>query len=295
MAENSSKKRKQRQKGSSEVSPSAKLQKEGIDFDIETVESEQDEVFEALSLTANFMEKLDQILTKLSGIDSRLESLESSVRQMDLSMKALKVNVKSLESKVEEVETNLTDLTTSTAMIEDEMKETKIQCSENHRELHEETNNVNTKILYLEAYSRRENLKFFGIQEDSPNEDSKETTEIIYDFFETKLGLHDARQIEFQRIHRLGKKNVGHSAARPIIARFLRFADRDYVLNNAKRLKGTNYKIYEDFPAEILKRRRKQMDKFYAARRENKRAYFSKSEPDKLYINGIFQPFFHEE
>ena len=62
---------------------------------------------------------------------------------------------------------------------------------------------VQDKNLYLEAYSRRENIKFENIPEDIS---SKEETEMVLrSFTERELGCSDAAGIEIQRVHRLGK------------------------------------------------------------------------------------------
>ena len=56
------------------------------------------------------------------------------------------------------------------------------------------------------------------------------------------------------------------------------------------RLRGTNYKMYQDLPFEFVKRRKAQMDTFKKARRNNIPASFSKAQPDKLLIRGKFWP-----
>lgn len=45
-----------------------------------------------------------------------------------------------------------------------------------------------------------------------------------------------------------------------------------------------------DLPKEIRDRRKAQWSKLKKARDEGKRGYFSRREPDKLYINGEFVP-----
>lgn len=66
--------------------------------------------------------------------------------------------------------------------------------------------------------------------------------------------------MEFQRIHRVGKKNTSSGKPRQIIARFLRYPDREEV---------------------------KKMQRFRKAKEEGKTVYFSRSEPDKLYKDGV--------
>ena len=104
--------------------------------------------------------------------------------------------------------------------------------------------------------------------------------------------LHLIIAFEFQRVHRLGKKTDG--STRPIIARFLRFPDREPIFQKAMELKNKSdvkVKVYTDFPKEIQDRRKKQWPKLKRAREDGKTAFFSKQEPDKLFIDGIFVPF----
>ena len=76
------------------------------------------------------------------------------------------------------------------------------------------------KTLYLEAYSRRENLKFEIIEERAGRED---TESILHDFLETELGIEDASTVEIHRVHKSRKKQDGKP--RPIIVPFLRYND----------------------------------------------------------------------
>ena len=146
---------------------------------------------------------------------------------------------------------------------------------------------IEDKNLYLEAYSRRENIKFENIPEEETN---KEDTEMaLRNFLETELGFGDAANVEIQRVHRLGKKR-GESP-RPILARFLRYKDCEKFLSLGHRLRGTNYKMYQDLPFEIVERRRAQMETFKKARRNNIPAAFSKAQPNKLFIRGKLWPF----
>ena len=145
---------------------------------------------------------------------------------------------------------------------------------------------VEDQHLYLEAYSRRENLKFENIPENVAS--GEDTESILRSFLERDLGYVDAASVEIQRVHRLGKKKEGKS--RPILARFLRFKDCQSMLALGPRLRETNYRLYQDLPFEIVERRRAQMDTFKKARRNNIPASFSKAQPDKLFIRGKFWP-----
>ena len=63
-----------------------------------------------------------------------------------------------------------------------------------------------------------------------------------------------------------------------MIVRFLRFPERELARDDI------DIKVYADFPKEISERRKKQWPE------KRKIAFFSKPEPDKLFIDGQFVP-----
>ena len=210
------------------------------------------------------------------GLQGKVSSLE-----IDVSIKGKQKNV---DEKFTHVESN-------SKFVDSHIKE----LQESVEERKDEINGCHKQILYLEAYSRRENLKFEGIPEFSElsgqqNVTSKEDTkEVLVNFMENLLGIEDAKDTEFQRVHRIGKpKTDNGNSSRIIIARFLRFSDRERVFKCGRKLKDTDYKMYEDIPKELHDMRKAQMNKLKKARQEGKRANFSKSKPYKLYIDGKY-------
>ena len=158
--------------------------------------------------------------------------------------------------------------------------------------------------MYMATYSRRENLKFFGLPEnndalDSSNDmeeessrqsgTSENTREVLYKLLEERLKIdRPPDKIEFQRVHRLGKPNP--LKARPIIARFLRYSDRELVVEQARKLlrKNQNFHVFDDIPKELYDLRKEQIVKLKEARRKGHTAYFSKAHPEKLFVNGRY-------
>ena len=103
----------------------------------------------------------------------------------------------------------------------------------------------------MEAYSRRENLKFEAIPETFALSDedggtqrgegfTENTKAVLTDFLERVQGIEDAQDIEYQRVHRMGKPRKENGRDRIIIARFLRFSDRERVLKCGRKLKETS-------------------------------------------------------
>ena len=74
-------------------------------------------------------------------------------------------------------------------------------------------------------------------------------------------------------------------------SRFLRYADRERIIREAFKLKDTDYRIYQDIPQELLDAKKELLPVLRKAKKEEKRAFFSRAEPDKLIINGqIYLP-----
>ena len=148
-----------------------------------------------------------------------------------------------------------------------------------------EINHLRDEKLYMEVYQRRENFRFFGTKEEADTEE--DVREVLVGFLKTELGMENADQIEFQRVHRVGKRVSSNGKPRQIIARFLKYPQREEVMSNARKLKGKNFGISPDLPSEILERRKKKMKQFKQAKKDGKTAFFSRAEPDKLFIDGV--------
>ena len=151
-----------------------------------------------------------------------------------------------------------------------------------NRKLENDVCELKKQLMYMETYSRRENLKFFGLPENSDTSHSgndteeesfrqsgtsENTREVLYKFLEGQLKLERPRdKIKFQRVHRLGKPNT--VKARPIIARFLRYSDREVVMEQArKHLKNhPSLHVFDDIPKELYELRKEQIVKLKQAR-----------------------------
>ena len=179
---------------------------------------------------------------------------------------------KQLQEKSQELtkaQAEITELTRKVQKHEEAVKETESKC------------------LYLEVYSRRENIKFMNIEEGPPDQ-PEDTEEILRDFLGRELGYVDAQNVEFQRVHRTEKTKEG--SPRPILTRFLRYKDVQNIFSLGHRLKGSKFQMFRDLPTEIVKRRKVQMETFKTAKRRGIPAAFSQAQPDKLYIRGRLWP-----
>lgn len=238
--------------------------------------SDSDDIWNALEM-AEDRPKIDSILSKLRDLENKIDRIESHVGSVDEMVGQLKQKVDSFESSLKEK-----------AELVKAMEEKVATFSADVEEMKTEIASIRKQQEYMETYQRRENLRFYGIPEKS--EGKEDSNKVLMDFLKNNLGMDDADEIEIQRVHRIGKFDPKQKKPRQMIARFLRYPDRELVFSRAKKLGGTGMGISADLPRSIVETRKKLMDRFKAAKREGKRVFFSRAEPDKLYIDGCLVP-----
>ena len=91
------------------------------------------------------------------------------------------------------------------------------------QEMRSQLGQLKDEKLCMKVYQQCENLHFFVIKEAAmAQEDMKE---VLVEFLKMELGIEVADDIEFQRIHRIGKRSSSDRKPRQIITRFLRYPD----------------------------------------------------------------------
>ena len=184
--------------------------------------SETDEILVTLDIGV----KLQQVLDKLSEMNNKIEGVMGNVAGLEKTMTNIQSEESSLKVRDDSAETKLKEMDTGLQFANAEVEDLETQSRNNQQSIV----SLKERLLYQQVYNRRENLRFFGLPEstESTNEDS---SEVLSRFLERDLDIEGARSIEFQRVHGLGRKKEG--ASRPIIARFLRYPDRERVFKAA--------------------------------------------------------------
>ena len=219
-----------------------------------SVEEEGDDILKALTMSENVSRQLEQILEKLTKLDSienalekieaKLENLESRTKVLEDAQHGNEHEIAVMKDNIKMKEKNLEDVTAKQAASEAELANLTRQM----RALEKKTDDLHTKNLYLEAYSRRENIKFMNVKETATRDQREDTEQVLRNFLEQELGFLNARDVEMQRVHRVGKSRDGKP--RPILARFLRFQDCEKLLALGRRLQGTGSQMFRDLPTE---------------------------------------------
>ena len=199
----------------------------GQDVEESELNSGSDAVLGAVEMSERIAQQLELISKRLGGVESKLEGILQKVESLERSKVGVKSDVVALQSKTKTMENTMHQMESGLSFSEVEMTKLKKCNEENQQEIKE----LEDRLLYKEVYDRRENSRFLGI----PEEADENTSEVLYQFVADKLNIEGAREIEFQCIHRIGNKRSG--SIRPIIARFLRFPDRERIFRKAMELK----------------------------------------------------------
>ena len=155
----------------------------------------------ALNLFEGVAEKVDLILAKLCSLDSKMEDLNTTVKSLQSKLSFMEIDIDSVKDKRKNLDENFTHMETNSKFVDDRIN----QLQSNLEKSKNEVDECHQKILYLEAYSRRENLKFEGIVEaartHATSTRSENTDFALVGFLQNVLGIEKAQNIEFQRIH----------------------------------------------------------------------------------------------
>ena len=193
---------------SSSNSPEFKRRRE------EDAEAEQsDIVLTALHMAQNFASKADEILAKLTQLDAitlQIKLLQNSVDKINATVSALENEVALIKNDLKTASSEMNELKNSVSSLNKDVAEGKSSLEALRKKTEEDHRKLELQLLNYEVYQRRENLRFYGIREEGTDENTKET---LYNFFETELGIEDARRIEFQRVHRVGKEKRNPSVS----------------------------------------------------------------------------------
>ena len=128
---------------------------------------------------------------------------------------------------------------------------------------------IENKLVDLEDRSRRNNLRINGIKE-GKNETWEECEERVNCFLEEILDM-DTSEIWIERAHRVGEKKTGQE--RQIVVQFNSYKNKVDILRNCKKLKGTNFSIFEDFSKETARIRKEKWKEVLKNRKDGKISY----------------------
>lgn len=166
----------------------------------------------------------------MEEIKELLVSMQQEIRQQKAEMSEMKEDIKNtINNNINEKFKNLE--------IKNEVLEKKIQ---------EQSDKINN----LERYIRRKNLVMFGVQEGEKTyyELERRILKILNTHFNVQYNSNN-----IEAVRRIGKKS---EKARPVIISFSTIGLKLEIQKNSKCLRNTQYYIKEDYPLEVLNKRK---------------------------------------
>lgn len=198
-----------------------------------------------------------QAKTFHTAMDFVAEQFKSRIRDAEVTIQDLTRSLEFSQAEVKELQTEVKDL-----------KKSANESKTGIETLKEQIKDLQQRQNYQEDYNRRNNLRISGIEE-KPGESWEDTAVSVSKLIKEKLQLPD---VKLERAHRTGP--ALSSRSRVIIARFEKFSEREAVIRNAKKLKGSNMYIDEDLCPASLEIRKSQVPLMKKAREEGKIAFF---------------------
>ena len=203
--------KKWKQNSPSPTQHSIEEEEEEEERDADSVDM-SDEIGAKLVAIFDKLEKLDTIQSTLKTIQVKLENLEARTQKLEHFRTRAEKDIGEPNEGVNFAEQQLQEKLLAFGKSQQECEAQSKDLAEKFQKSQDAVNEIHTKNLYLESYSRRENLKFMNIDEDELSGGKNEDTEeVLRCFMERELGFMDVRRVEFQRVHRIGKsKGLNH-------------------------------------------------------------------------------------
>lgn len=189
----------------------------------------------------------------------------------------------SLTKRLDDQYKLINDLRVSLEYTQAELKDTKdtnnllksdlLDCKKKMENYLGTISNMQLKLDSLEDYSRRNNIKINGIDEE-PGENNEILEVKVKKLFTDKLGVDG---ITINSIHRLPNKqsnDTRHSSPRTIIAQFSSIKERDRTMRNTWKLKDSNIYINDDVCENTAKTRKNLIPQLKDAKAAGKIAFF---------------------
>lgn len=207
----------------------------------------------------------------LASIHTEIKAMRSDVRNELHSFRStLREDVKKeLTELREEINQALGDIrgdlkSTTTRVDEAEQRvaepeERSLDLEDSLRQMQQKQEIMQIKVTDLEARSRRNNIRVYGIPE---GEEENNMTGFMDKLLKSELATPGELDLKIQRCHRaLGPRPPREAPPRSIVINFQVYKTKDLILSLAWKKKEVFYKdtrVYfdDDYPAEIVKKRR---------------------------------------
>lgn len=206
--------------------------------ELQSLRSTVTEINTKVSTLDNFGEKLDKVERNIEVMNSSVHAVEKRLADLQQDITANANRVAEAEERIGDTEDGLQKVTTE---VTDAVKRIAY---------------LESKTEDMENRARRNNLRLVGLPEGA--EGTQPMIDYIQHMLPVWLGLDGTRSFTLERAHRtLARPRPDQNRA--VIIRFLRFQDREFVVNTSRQrsLSHDDHKIFfaQDLSAETMKAR----------------------------------------
>lgn len=193
----------------------------------------------------------DKMAKDISSIYALLRETSES---QDTKLNAIQSATRAVEAKLSDIATRLSDVESRIDFLEDANK----TLEENPPATKSEVELLRQKLDDLENRNRRNNLRFVGFPEGCEGQDA---ATFLSDAIPQLLNIDFPRGLDIDRAHRaLTRRKPDDQPPRAIVARFLRFQDRERIMEAARRLgklswDGHRVMIFPDYSKPVTEKR----------------------------------------
>ena len=195
---------------------------------------------------AKLQKQEESIINKIAGnhkitmdeIKKMIKDIDNIKESLEFTQEVIDKKVKTVEEKVETIENKF-------------------------------TNEVQRKLTEIEDRSRRNNIRIEGVVQES-YESWDQTETMVNNLLKDKLEIEN---VKIERAHRTGRTN--EEKTRTIVCKLLDYKDKLKIMQNRKKLKGTNIYINEDFSKETREHRKKLWEEVKVLRSQGEIAYLN--------------------
>lgn len=229
------------------------------------------------------------IMNCLKGLSGRLEAVEkklSGIDKIEQRMSSFEKEIKGIWLAIDDKMKKVDDRVTRLENAADGADIHSAQVASRVEVLEKEKERLQDDLAYVKSQTMRNNLIFVGVPEDNTGgRETPDRTESILRLHlqnAMKIAKETAESIKFERIHRSPSAPQA-GKVRSIVAKFTFFRDREYVRRQWKSLNGTNFNVFEQFPPEVVRKRKALVPKMKEERQKGNTSWIAY---DTLYVNG---------
>ena len=218
-------------------------------------------------------QQTDAIINEQKLIRSDLGEIKSELTQVREKCEQISERCDSLEKENSRLATAVKDLSSDMSQLFDdgaERKEETKRLADVVDNLSEHVASLNSEIDKLEEFSRRDNLRIFGIQQSNDRENYDKCVEMVTQCLNSVEGPKRWSESDIERAHRVGQAR--DDKPRPMLVKFRQWKDKIGILTDRSyrdRLDAKGIRVAND-----LTRRQSQI--VHQARLEGKAAFFVK-------------------